>query len=199
MHKRLPLVALALLCSVPTALAQDWFDIDRSTVEARMRPAIAAAFPGVEFKAAACSKPGGLKSCRYDLAKPFTVRIDETHGGKTSLGAFMGGVPGPVYEVSVELGTANATQADWDRFTDLCSAGVSAIRGSPEPKAKTLVATLITKAIKRHVDPAQARQADRVSNVIIDYSHVSDSRCRVTAEDDYLPASGIYKASEDVP
>jgi ketosteroid isomerase-like protein len=198
-HKRLPLVALALLCSVPTALAQDWFDIDRSTVEARMRPVVMAAFPSADLKAATCDKPQSLRSCRYDLAKPFTVRIVETSGGKTDIGAFMGGAPGRVYEIGVELGTTNATQADWDRFTDLCAAAVSAVRGTPAEKSKALVGSLMTKAIKRHVDPAQARQADKASNVIIDYSHVSDSRCRVTAEDDYLPASGIYKASEDVP
>lgn len=199
MHKRFPLVALALACGVVPAPAQDWFDIDRATVETRMRPAVAAAFPGIEFKAAACDKPQTLRSCRYDLAKPFTVRIVETHGGKTDIGAFLGGTPGPVYEIGVELSTTTASQTDWDRFTDVCAAAVSAIRGTPEPRAKALVSSLITKAIKRRADPAQARQSDKASTVIIDYSHVSDSRCRVTAEDDYLPASGVYKAGEDVP
>lgn len=190
--------ALALLCGSPSALAQDWFDIDRGTVEERMRPAVTAAFPAVEFKAATCGKPGTLRYCRYDLPKSLTVRITETFGGKTDIAAFMRGDPSPVYEVSVELSTA-ASQADMDRFTDVCAAAVSAIRTAPTAKSKALVAGLIKKAVARRIDLAQARQSDRASTVIIDYGRAGDSRCRVTAEDDYLPGSGLYKAGEDLP
>lgn len=190
--------ALTMTCSASAALARDYFEMDRSAVETRMRPAIEVAFPGANFNAQ-CGKPGTLRYCRYDLPKPFTVRIVETFGGKTDIAAFMSGAPSPIYEVSVELSTDTTSQADLDRFTDLCAAAVSAIRTTPMAKSKALVTGLIKKADAKRIDLAQARQSDKASTVIVDYGRAGDGRCRVTAEDDYLPGSGLYKAGEDVP
>ncbi|MDO9439829.1 MAG: hypothetical protein Q7T73_02970 [Beijerinckiaceae bacterium] len=182
------LVGLTLALHSPTALAKNWFDVDRRGAVDQIRRALQeGGFDNTDFEPNFdCEMPGSLRYCnatvglvRFTIVESAGSRTGTKERNREDFDAHFAGTRSRVYEVEVSLPARNFESIT--QYMALCAAITSALRPTNYRSALKLVTKTLEQADKQPDDrPSVA--IGKPASLIIYARGFRGSRCIVSAE-----------------